>query len=616
MKTKTFFLFLLILSFISFRCNKSNNNDIDNSSNLDYTHYNISAKTHQLVILSLESERIKQDEYKIQLDSDILEISKINDTAVAFYVPQSIIGEYNFVVKEMLLEVTLFVTETILNKSPDDIVVDLTNKFLNFKVSQNDTTANGYFLENAIDQYTTYVENATQEEKRSIALFYMANKHYFDEILNTNLSNKSELNSQESSIPKFAAAVISMGAGVALAWKGKGIADRVVGATLAIAGAYIAYKYLNKVWEEPILFIESKINKWTDELRNSSLIFTKNTELLCFIESAKRAIISSDISNENSNIKKKFFTFTIFGTSIINLNDAIKWINENVPLVNFDLLEIPTIQLGTPLVEMPLVEEDFNKLSFSTNNSKIKITKSTFKGNGKVALTLTADDDLDLTNPVNFNLLLNYVDDYNKLEQSYLASIVNLSDISISHVDSYPPYCYKYNDGTIRIFTNNESSNTKYSIDGGLSFQDSNLFENLGPGTYTPAVKDYDTIVKGEEIVFPNLQPLNISFDSITCSIYPYDLGKFYVSTTGGVDGDSSFGAYLLKVGFDFDADQYDAETYVWGGVYGELGNGSRKYLNKYSGTTVCNGCLVTLTFVTNHCNDTIVISKYQESIQ
>jgi len=52
------------------------------------------------------------------------------------------------------------------------------------------------------------------------------------------------------------------------------------------------------------------------------------------------------------------------------------------------------------------------------------------------------------------------------------------------------PSCYNFSDGSIQISTQNAVGNVYYSIDGGITFQNSSNFSNLAAGTYDVVVKD------------------------------------------------------------------------------------------------------------------------------
>ena len=77
------------------------------------------------------------------------------------------------------------------------------------------------------------------------------------------------------------------------------------------------------------------------------------------------------------------------------------------------------------------------------------------------------------------------------IEQSVVDMALDNATIQVPDFETQSPSDCDIEDGTIRILGNNEM---EYSIDGGTNWIQTDLFENLAPGTYTILVRDIEYI--------------------------------------------------------------------------------------------------------------------------
>ena len=139
---------------------------------------------------------------------------------------------------------------------------------------------------------------------------------------------------------------------------------------------------------------------------------------------------------------------------------------------------------------------------------------------------------------------------------SQAISIVDLSGPSIDSTIFSNISCTNANDGSIQIFASSPNT-VQFSIDSGLTFQNTNLFSNLSAGIYHVAIKDtnctvfgsLDSIVNPAEIIISYLIQPNCPPCTCNSSID-------FSSTTGGtgnlsysIDSGASFQANPLFAG-------------------------------------------------------------------
>ncbi|MCK0157042.1 hypothetical protein MWU65_07620, partial [Cellulophaga sp. F20128] len=159
----------------------------------------------------------------------------------------------------------------------------------------------------------------------------------------------------------------------------------------------------------------------------------------------------------------------------------INLVNE-IPFVNIPLFNSITIpEKGTVKNEILRVEE-FPNYSFSVSNGKVTINPK-FKEDGQIEIILTADESLDLSEPIEFQMTVDYKDEFNNLTNTYdieLADEFNLiGSWNVENVDTT-----RYDTGTASC---NGISN-QYSTDISIKF---NFSEETGVDTTLKTVEEY-----------------------------------------------------------------------------------------------------------------------------
>ncbi len=120
----------------------------------------------------------------------------------------------------------------------------------------------------------------------------------------------------------------------------------------------------------------------------------------------------------------------------------------------------------------------------------------TFNANGG-----TAPYSYSINNGANFQAVNSFINlsagnyqyvikDSNNCTISGIIIVASAASPLISNVNIVPESCAGAIDGTITISTTGGTAPLQFSIDGGLTFQASNQFNNLIPGNYSIVVRD------------------------------------------------------------------------------------------------------------------------------
>ncbi len=142
-------------------------------------------------------------------------------------------------------------------------------------------------------------------------------------------------------------------------------------------------------------------------------------------------------------------------------------------------------------------------------------------------------------------------DDHGCSDTAQPITITQPSELQITNINKYDiNTCYGDSTGKIQIFAQNGTPPYRYSIDGGVHFQENYTFDSLKAGTYYTVVKDYNNCEAYGDTITLN-QPPQIIIDSIAssdASCHGQNDGTIYVHAYGGtgeikysIDGGNSF---------------------------------------------------------------------------
>ena len=113
-------------------------------------------------------------------------------------------------------------------------------------------------------------------------------------------------------------------------------------------------------------------------------------------------------------------------------------------------------------------------------------------------------------------------------------TIVDPLPIVITSVTTTSPSCVPGVDGSLQINAVNGQGAIVYSIDNGLNFYSSNIFNNLSAGTYSIVVKDAKICSTSSVVVINNLVPPTIALSTYLNSTCSLANGNIQVVGIGG----------------------------------------------------------------------------------
>ncbi len=417
---------------------------------------NSETQTFQLKEIKIDNVNLK-DTYNATLDNLNIILTKIDDNTLGLFIPNIADGKYNLDFE--LGNLDLIVSKTKLVKPKEEVIDE-------FK-----TMVSNNFVPNSLNQESEglkilndIIQNSNEEEKQAIATFLDANRLIFQKIINKNeevisskfigntsfkTTNNSDLNTR---VGRYSTNVLQLGIGAVAVVGASALGQTGIGAILAGVGLGLIYDAIPAALNEgegmtnesiKVIDYEYVSNNLSQKIIKSSK--TNNTLLVFDNNSAKilNSTIESRTLDQTDRDSKDIFFFNSFFKSFDKLNDIISTINEVINITNkIPFLDISPISSGfIPNVgnfkNENISPEVFSNYSFSVKNKKISIY-SAFKENGIIEITLTADESLDLSQPIETKLIINYNDELNDLNKEFdiilnatLPKIINLKSLGV-----------------------------------------------------------------------------------------------------------------------------------------------------------------------------------------
>jgi len=113
--------------------------------------------------------------------------------------------------------------------------------------------------------------------------------------------------------------------------------------------------------------------------------------------------------------------------------------------------------------------------------------------------------------------------------------LVALSNLNIDDIIITSPKCHAETNGSIDIYASGGTGAMKYSIDGGATFQNEQLFSNLKAGVYEVVVEDAAGVRVTQQVTLADPDPIVVKVVRIkTPSADGATDGSIVVIATGG----------------------------------------------------------------------------------
>jgi|GEM_PF-5312887 len=392
--------------------------------------------TFEIVTLSVVDLDQLNEIYVASLGEIEVELQSIGDSALLFLVPDIESGEYKLTSELGSLDFNI--SQVDLPESEENVLIELREDISASFADDAQYQPIGAEIMNAI------LENATEEELLLSALFIQANKEIFDDILNAqheivvglaSLNEKSRngniLEQMENAVGTFKFNILkitiaaSMIAGSTYAFKtgapwiaAAGVVAGGTGIALAVDGTTKAIEASANISFAPF----KAISNWLDECAgcktgsNNNIIMTSGTGKIFNAGIVRASLTDQDENGPYGFVKDFFDSFNDLNEAVIKMNDVIDQVN-NLPFIDIDRLNVNPIPTEETTQSFDITSDEISKYSFVTNESGVNIGAS-YDEIGRVKITLTADESVDLSEPKQILIEATYNDGYAQIIQS------------------------------------------------------------------------------------------------------------------------------------------------------------------------------------------------------
>lgn len=405
MSSKIKFLFLLLLLSI-FSCSKEDSPSINDNAETIYR--------YQIVTIDLPNEEISENEYNATLDALPIVVMKIDDHQLAFGVPEEInLGSAELVIPSLNnKKVKYNIVEPQLELTPDETMEDLFTLGTTYFTGIVQPDAIDNEAESVFEQFQSYYENLSPDEKETVALYYQVNKQAIDNVL---LFNDNTISGRFTSgdiivITKFSLAVAAtVGGGFAIRYGD--LTLKLLGVVIAKIGHSKAIDYHNELQARGIkvIFLSASgiLGENDKSLQSNVVTLTSDVETTLSFQLIEQPLTQNDSNNANEDISRFFSGQSLYNNFVQNVNNAIEWIN------NFSIFSIPTIGLATLSSNPPVISSDvttvaMQDISFSINHPNLELVTAALQSDGQLKLKVKF-----IGNPTTAPILstLNYIYD-------------------------------------------------------------------------------------------------------------------------------------------------------------------------------------------------------------
>ena len=391
----------------------------------------------QLVTVDFGSNTVPNDTYEGTFNNEPITLSKIEDNKLLFYVKESTsLGKTQLSIPTLNdTKIIYEVVEATLTQSPEATLQPLMDYQAQYGATLTNTPEDAPFLQNH-NAFTQYFANLSDDDRIIAAKFYNTNKAIFDAVYTTNydaiqgrMANQTQADFDfqlyRSLIAKHAFSVFVTAAAATAAAKVRpyGV-HTVVLVTVAGAGIYKSIDFYDQIITDVFRVIGVKIdnilglNNRMANAPNTTLTLTDNqATTLPFVVNGR------NFTNTDSNVQKEyvqtFFTAKNKLNDFINdLNTAINWINNNVPLLTLSTIttvEVPATVASNSFDTNAQVMQGF---TFSVNHPNLSLVNATLQSDGQLNLKVKFVGNPTATS-ISSTLNYTYNDDFSSFSGSF-----------------------------------------------------------------------------------------------------------------------------------------------------------------------------------------------------
>ena len=180
----------IFITLLIFACSKKEDDMIpDDSQTENYLSIeNSNVKTFEIISIDVSNGNLNSS-YQAQLGGANVELSKVNETTLALFIPY--LDSDNYTLESELGSLELNVLQTELVKDKEEVITDFKD-LVESNFSPTVDAPNSY----GVEILDTILSNATEDEKQAIALFFEANKEVFNEIITASFARSASSTKQ------------------------------------------------------------------------------------------------------------------------------------------------------------------------------------------------------------------------------------------------------------------------------------------------------------------------------------------------------------------------------------------------------------------------------------
>ena len=419
------YLLLLIVAIVSLSCSKEDDSKTENQTLDGGTVY-----TYEFA--KIERGNINNETYSAYFNGSSIEVNKINENQIGFIVDPEIatIGETNLLeIPSLNIKVEYNVLNTVLVDTPEETLQPLIN---NLNIVDASSTEQGDKIQLFIDNFTSYYNNLSVDEKQLMAEFYLANETLF--INSLNISGRNVHSPILDNLTECQSYTYATGVFGVLAAFTSGPMPIV--SVLCSAGAVVSFKnaietcgtFADENIKNTFVQAENQIFDTERQQMVSEIVFNnEETKTVPFLL-GMRSLNTSDSNDSNVYISIFFESINTINTTIQEkLNTAIEYYNSNVPsLLEIEPFDIININTNTISEQLNLTTELFDAMTFSVANNNVEIQSVSYNSSGAVNLQLKiVDPSQVVSGEVNTTLNFTYTDDFNNVSGAFPITVLN-----------------------------------------------------------------------------------------------------------------------------------------------------------------------------------------------
>ena len=398
---KNYFLKLgiILISLLSLSCSKEETEPTLTGENGGQV------SRFQLVTIDFGSNTIPNDTYTGTFNNEPVTLSKIEDNKLLFYVKESTpLGQTQLLIPALNNTKIIYeVVEATLTQSPEATLQPLMDYQAQYGATLTNAPEDAPFLQNH-NAFTQYFADLSDDDRIKAAKFYKTNKAIFDPVYTTNydaiqgrMANQTQADFDfqlyRSLIlrHKLAVATTVISATFAATPPYDPI-ETSLAAGVALAGIKISSDFHKQIIVDVFRVVQVKLN---NELGlNNRMANASNAALTLTDNQATTlpfAVNAKNFSNTDSNVQKEFvqtyFTAKNKLNGFINdLNTAINWINNNVPLLTLSTINTVEVPATAALNSFETNAQVMQRFSFSVNHPNLSLENATLQSDGQLNL--------------------------------------------------------------------------------------------------------------------------------------------------------------------------------------------------------------------------------------